>query len=104
MVTAMGQQALVGQTLKSGAIDFVMKPFNKERILETINKSLLMKSKIRPTVRFASISAMLAGESSWIAHWVQALDLSPGAGRHECTAARISESEDESTWCSCMIR
>ena len=40
MVTAMGQQALVIEALKSGAKDFVMKPFDQERILETIKKAL----------------------------------------------------------------
>ena len=49
MVTAIGQQALIFEALKSGAIDFVVKPFNKERILVTIEKLLLGESKLRPT-------------------------------------------------------
>jgi two-component system, chemotaxis family, chemotaxis protein CheY len=38
MVTAMGQQSLVIEALKSGAIDFVVKPFNVERILAAVKK------------------------------------------------------------------
>jgi two-component system, chemotaxis family, chemotaxis protein CheY len=38
MVTAMGQQSLVIEALKSGAKDFVVKPFNAERILAAVQK------------------------------------------------------------------
>jgi len=38
MVTAMGQQSLVIEALKSGAKDFVVKPFNAERILAAVKK------------------------------------------------------------------
>ena len=38
MVTAMGQQSLVIEALKSGARDFVVKPFNAERILAAVKK------------------------------------------------------------------
>ena len=38
MVTAMGQQSLVIEALKSGARDFVVKPFNAERVLAAVKK------------------------------------------------------------------
>jgi len=38
MVTAMGQQSLVIEALKSGALDFVVKPFDPARILAAVNK------------------------------------------------------------------
>ena len=38
MVTAMGQQSLVIEALKSGARDFVVKPFNADRVLAAVKK------------------------------------------------------------------
>ncbi|HSW58081.1 MAG TPA: response regulator [Dehalococcoidales bacterium] len=38
MVTAMGQQSLVVEALKSGARDFVVKPFNADRVLAAVKK------------------------------------------------------------------
>lgn len=38
MVTAMGQQAIVMEALKAGARDFVLKPFQSERVLATVKK------------------------------------------------------------------
>ncbi len=38
MVTAMGQQAIVMDALKSGAKDFVVKPFDAERVLAAVKK------------------------------------------------------------------
>jgi two-component system chemotaxis response regulator CheY len=38
MVTAMGQQSLVIEALKSGARDFVVKPFNAERVMAAVKK------------------------------------------------------------------
>lgn len=38
MCSAMGQQAMVLEAIKSGARDFIVKPFQPERILEAINK------------------------------------------------------------------
>ena len=38
MVTAMGQQSLVIEALKSGANDFVVKPFNAERVMTAVKK------------------------------------------------------------------
>lgn len=38
MVSAMGQQAMVFNAITSGAKDFIVKPFEQERIIECINK------------------------------------------------------------------
>ena len=38
MCSAMGQQAMVLEAIKSGARDFIVKPFQPERVLEAINK------------------------------------------------------------------
>ena len=40
MVSAMGQQAMVIQSIKSGAMDFVVKPFQADRVTDAINKAL----------------------------------------------------------------
>ncbi len=40
MVTAMGQQTLVMDALKSGAKDFVLKPFQSDRVLAAVKKML----------------------------------------------------------------
>jgi two-component system chemotaxis response regulator CheY len=40
MVTAMGQQAMVMDALKSGARDFVVKPFHPTRVLDSLRKLL----------------------------------------------------------------
>jgi two-component system chemotaxis response regulator CheY len=40
MVTAMGQQAIVMEALKSGAKDFVLKPFQPDRVLSALQKLL----------------------------------------------------------------
>ena len=40
MVSAMGQQSVVMDALKSGARDFVVKPFEADRVLTTIKKLL----------------------------------------------------------------
>ena len=40
MCSAMGQQAIVIEALKAGAKNFIIKPFQKEKILECINKIL----------------------------------------------------------------
>lgn len=40
MVTAMGQQAIIIDALKSGAKDFVVKPFEKARVLSAVEKLL----------------------------------------------------------------
>lgn len=38
MVTAMGQQSMVMEALKTGARDFVVKPFEADRVLAALNK------------------------------------------------------------------
>ncbi|MGE5620288.1 MAG: response regulator [Sphingomonadaceae bacterium] len=38
MVTAMGQQSIVMEALKAGARDFVLKPFQSDRVLATVKK------------------------------------------------------------------
>lgn len=38
MVTAMGQQSIVMECLKSGAKDFVVKPFDADRVIESVKK------------------------------------------------------------------
>jgi two-component system chemotaxis response regulator CheY len=38
MVTAMGQQSMVMEALKSGARDFIVKPFEAERVLAAVKK------------------------------------------------------------------
>jgi two-component system chemotaxis response regulator CheY len=38
MVTAMGQQAMVIEAIKSGAKDFVLKPFEPARVLAAVKK------------------------------------------------------------------
>ena len=38
MCSAMGQQAMVIEAIKSGAKDFIVKPFQAERVLEAVKK------------------------------------------------------------------
>jgi two-component system, chemotaxis family, chemotaxis protein CheY len=38
MVTAIGQQAMVVEALKSGAKDFILKPYNEGRVLSAVQK------------------------------------------------------------------
>jgi two-component system chemotaxis response regulator CheY len=40
MLTALGQESVVLEAVKSGARDFVVKPFERERIISAINKLL----------------------------------------------------------------
>ena len=40
MVTAMGQQSMVMEALKSGARDFIVKPFESDRVLGAVKKIL----------------------------------------------------------------
>lgn len=40
MCSAMGQQGMVIEAIQSGAADFIVKPFNAERINESIDKVL----------------------------------------------------------------
>ncbi|MGB9792626.1 MAG: response regulator [Thermacetogeniaceae bacterium] len=38
--SAMGQQAMVMEAIQSGALDFVVKPFQRERVLQAMQKVL----------------------------------------------------------------
>ena len=38
MCSAMGQQAMVIESIQSGAKDFIVKPFQAERVLEAVKK------------------------------------------------------------------
>lgn len=40
MCSAMGQQAMVIDAIQAGARDFIVKPFQADRVLEAINKAL----------------------------------------------------------------
>jgi two-component system chemotaxis response regulator CheY len=40
MVSAMGQQQMIVEALESGAMDFVVKPFQPTKVLETVKKCL----------------------------------------------------------------
>jgi two-component system, chemotaxis family, chemotaxis protein CheY len=40
MCSAMGQQTMVMDAIKAGARDFIVKPFQPDRVLEAINKVL----------------------------------------------------------------
>lgn len=40
MCTAMGQKSLVIESIQAGACDFVVKPFQKERVLQSVAKVL----------------------------------------------------------------
>ena len=40
MVTAMGQQSMIMDAIKSGAKDFVVKPFQQDRVLSAVTKAL----------------------------------------------------------------
>jgi two-component system chemotaxis response regulator CheY len=40
MCSAMGQQGMVVQAIQDGAKDFVVKPFQADRVLEAIKKAL----------------------------------------------------------------
>lgn len=40
MCSAMGQQAMVIEAIQSGAKDFIVKPFDKDRVLEAVKKAV----------------------------------------------------------------
>jgi len=41
MCTAMGQQRLIVEAIQSGARDFIVKPFQKSRVLEAVTKVMV---------------------------------------------------------------
>ena len=40
MVSAMGQQPMVIEAIQAGAADFIVKPFQPDRVVEALNKAL----------------------------------------------------------------
>lgn len=40
MISALGQEAMVKEALEAGAKDFIVKPFKKEKVIETVNRLL----------------------------------------------------------------
>ena len=40
MCSAMGQEAMVVEAIQLGALDFIVKPFKPDRILQTVTKIL----------------------------------------------------------------
>ena len=40
MCTAMGQKAMVIEAIQAGARDFIVKPFQPDRVLDSIGKAL----------------------------------------------------------------
>lgn len=40
MCSAMGQQAMVMEAIQAGAVDFIVKPFESERVIQSLNKAI----------------------------------------------------------------
>jgi two-component system chemotaxis response regulator CheY len=40
MCSAMGQQAMVIESIQAGARDFIVKPFQADRVIEAVSKAL----------------------------------------------------------------
>lgn len=41
MISSMGQQEMVAESIRYGALDFVLKPFKSDRVIGTLEKALL---------------------------------------------------------------
>lgn len=46
MVTAIGQRAVITDALKAGASDFIVKPFDPNQVIDTVNKILEESSSL----------------------------------------------------------
>ena len=46
MCSAMGQQGMVMDAIRAGAKDFIVKPFQADRVVEAINKVSLAQSRV----------------------------------------------------------
>ncbi len=44
MVSAMGQQKMIVEALEAGALDFLVKPFQPTKVLETVKKCLQLQA------------------------------------------------------------
>lgn len=40
MCSAMGQQSMVMDAIQAGALDFIVKPFDNDRVLQSLNKAI----------------------------------------------------------------
>ncbi|MFZ7120910.1 MAG: response regulator [Eubacteriaceae bacterium] len=40
MCSAMGQQSMVMDAIQAGAVDFIVKPFESDRVIESLNKAI----------------------------------------------------------------
>ena len=40
MCSAMGQQAMVVESIQAGARDFIVKPFQEDRVIEAVKKAI----------------------------------------------------------------
>lgn len=40
MCSAMGQQSMVMEAIQAGAVDFIVKPFESDRVIESLNKAI----------------------------------------------------------------
>lgn len=40
MISALGQDAMVKEALEAGAKDFIVKPFQREKVIEAVNRAL----------------------------------------------------------------